>query len=144
MPRDEVEARLQWLSWPDLERFTDLLKKESLFRLGLLGPSFADSIKAEARWRRTLYRRWIDFVDGEGLFPPNKQALRDDEFAFGLPQYATEETKEAYQALKAQHVQVLEAKQQLAEWSRKAQARAKLADGDRPKDQELVVRDGSS
>lgn len=49
---DDAVARQLDRSWPDLDRFTDLLTKESLKRLEVLGPQFAEPLKTEARWRR--------------------------------------------------------------------------------------------
>ena len=63
---DNVLAR----TWPDLTKFTQLLKSEAVFRLRILGPSFAEPLKAESRWRRSIYQGFLDVVDGAGFFPP--------------------------------------------------------------------------
>jgi len=68
----ETDKALQ-RSWPDLESFTNMLKKEAVFRLRLLGPAFAEPLKEEARWRREAYSAFLDLTDGVGLLPPNNE-----------------------------------------------------------------------
>ena len=102
-PRDDdddaVSKQLE-RSWPDLDRFTDLLTKESLKRLEVLGPQFAEPLKTEARWRRKAYESWLRLVDGKGVLPGPAGDLAYGEALVdpngGLPAEASDEAKAAF------------------------------------------------
>ncbi|KAH8050804.1 hypothetical protein JL722_11144 [Aureococcus anophagefferens] len=91
-------------SWPDLVAFTDLLTRESLLRLRVLGPAFAEPLKAEVKLRRDAYRGWLGLVDGEGFLPPPPSDLDFGASLLdptgGLPAEATDEAKAAFARLK--------------------------------------------
>ena len=100
-----------------------MLTRESLMRLKVLGPTFAEALKAEAKFRRTAYRRWLLLVDGEGLFPRPK-----DDLAFGaslldptggLPAEATDDAKAAFARLKADQREAATRRRDLESWERR-------------------------
>ena len=126
-PRDEdddaVSKQLE-RSWPDLDRFTDLLTKESLKRLEVLGPQFAEPLKTEARWRRKAYESWLRLVDGKGVLPGPAGDLAYGEALFdpngGLPAEASDEAKAAFVRLREERAELRAARNELRDWEKRA------------------------
>ena len=118
---EELEADLRGpFRFPDLPSFTERLKEESLMRLRVGGPFFAEALKQEARWRRDLYKRWLDFIDGEGVLPPTAEgAARTEDYGRHSP-----ETYAAYVELKAEHEAALQSRRELADWMSRAKVGA--------------------
>jgi hypothetical protein len=52
--------------WPDAVEFKDMLLDESQWRAGLIGDWSIPIIKAETKWRYSLYKNWLKFLD-DGL-----------------------------------------------------------------------------
>ena len=125
-PRDDdddaVSKQLE-RSWPDLDRFTDLLTKESLKRLEVLGPQFAEPLKTEARWRRKAYESWLRLVDGKGVLPGPAGDLAYGEALFdpngGLPAEASDEAKAAFVRLREERAE-LRAARRRRDWEKRA------------------------
>ena len=111
-------------SWPDLVAFTDLLTRESLLRLRVLGPAFAEPLKAEVKLRRDAYRGWLSLVDGEGFLPPPPSDLDFGASLLdptgGLPAEATDEAKAAFARLKEDQRDAARDRATLARWERRA------------------------
>ena len=126
-PRDDdddaVSKQLE-RSWPDLDRFTDLLTKESLKRLEVLGPQFAEPLKTEARWRRKAYESWLRLVDGKGVLPGPAGDLAYGEALFdpngGLPAEASDEAKAAFVRLREERAELRAARNELMDWEKRA------------------------
>ena len=126
-PRDDdddaVSKQLE-RSWPDLDRFTDLLTKESLKRLEVLGPQFAEPLKTEARWRRKAYESWLRLVDGKGVLPGPAGDLAYGEALFdpngGLPAEASDEAKAAFVRLREERAELRAARNELRDWEKRA------------------------
>ena len=126
-PRDDdddaVSKQLE-RSWPDLDRFTDLLTKESLKRLEVLGPQFAEPLKTEARWRRKAYESWLRLVDGKGILPGPAGDLAYGEALFdpngGLPAEASDEAKAAFVRLREERAELRAARNELRDWEKRA------------------------
>jgi len=112
-----VDAALA-TSWPDAERFTRYLTSESLWRLKILGPSFAEPLKREARLRRGLYLRWLAVVDGPGLLPPpaGAAAAPNLDATGGLRAEASDAAKAAYLDLVGDARESSSARADLAAW----------------------------
>ena len=121
---DDAVARQLDRSWPDLDKFTDLLTKESLKRLEVLGPQFAEPLKTEARWRRKAYESWLRFVDGKGVLPGPDGDLAYGEALFdpngGLPAEAPDEAKAAFVRLREERAELRAARRELQEWEKRA------------------------
>lgn len=118
MTEAEVNATLS-RSWPDLPTFTKLLTTEALFRLRILGPAFAEPLKEESRMRRNIYRAWLDFVDGVGLFPDT--AVPFFEPTGGPPsELADDQVERVYDDLKRRRNEVRLFRAQFDDWERKA------------------------
>ena len=122
-PRDDDEDAIDKQldrSWPDLDKFTDLLTKESLKRLEVLGPQFAEPLKTEARWRRKAYESWLRFVDGKGVLPGPDGDLAYGEALFdpngGLPAEASDEAKAAFVRLREERAELRAARNELRDW----------------------------
>ena len=120
---DAVNRQLE-RSWPDLDKFTDLLTKESLKRLEVLGPQFAEPLKTEARWRRKAYESWLRFVDGEGILPGPDGDLAYGEALFdpngGLPAEAPDAAKAAFVRLREERAELRAARNELRDWEQRA------------------------
>ena len=121
-------------SWPDLDRFTSLLTKESLARLKVLGPTFAEPLKTEARLRRKAYAAWLKVLDGPGLLPAPTGDLARGEALFdpngGLPAEAPDAAKAAFARLRADRAAARGAEAALVDWERRAAAKQLLGGGD--------------
>lgn len=111
-------------TWPDLVTFTNLLTKEALFRLRILGPAFAEPLKEESRLRRNIYRAWLDFVDGVGLFPE----FNIFEPTGGPPvEQGGADVERVYEDLKRRRDDLALTTKQFEEWERKAAKRNLVA-----------------
>jgi len=126
-PRDDEEDAIDRQldrSWPDLDKFTDLLTKESLKRLEVLGPQFAEPLKTEARWRRKAYESWLRLVDGKGVLPGPAGDLAYGEALFdpngGLPAEASDEAKAAFVRLREERAELRAARNELRDWEKRA------------------------
>jgi len=126
-PRDNDEDAVNRQldrSWPDLDKFTDLLTKESLKRLEVLGPQFAEPLKTEARWRRKAYESWLRFVDGKGILPGPDGDLAYGEALFdpngGLPAEAPDAAKAAFVRLREERAELRAARNELRDWEQRA------------------------
>jgi hypothetical protein len=126
-PRDDDEdavSKQLERSWPDLDKFTDLLTKESLKRLEVLGPQFAEPLKTEARWRRKAYESWLRLVDGKGVLPGPAGDLAYGEALFdpngGLPAEASDEAKAAFVRLREERAELRAARNELRDWEKRA------------------------
>ena len=122
--RDEAVAAQLERSWPDLDTFTELLTRESLRRLEVLGPQFAEPLKTEARWRRKVYGSWLRLVDGAGVLPGPGGDLAYGEALFdpngGLPAEAPDAVKAAFVRLYAERAELRGARRDLDAWERRA------------------------
>ena len=107
-----------------LVAFTGLLTRESLLRLRVLGPAFAEPLKAEVKLRRDAYRGWLGLVDGEGFLPPPPSDLDFGASLLdptgGLPAEATDEAKAAFARLKEDQRDAARDRATLARWERRA------------------------
>jgi len=122
--RDGAVAAQLKRSWPDLDTFTELLTRESLRRLEVLGPQFAEPLKTEARWRRNMYGSWLRLVDGAGVLPGPGGDLAYGEALFdpngGLPAEAPDAAKAAFVRLYAERAELRGARRDLDAWERRA------------------------
>lgn len=118
MTEAEVNATLS-RSWPDLPTFTKLITTEALFRLRILGPAFAEPLKEESRMRRNIYRAWLDFVDGVGLFPDTAGSFFEPN---GGPtsELVDDQVERVYDDLKRRRNEVRLFRAQFDDWERKA------------------------
>ena len=57
------------LQWPDLGSFKEMLRDESLMRIGVMGPWIVPGVRAENQLRIYLYKWWLKAVD-EGIGDP--------------------------------------------------------------------------
>ena len=55
--------------WPDMDKFKDMLREETRWRIDATGGWAAPAVNAEASWRLRLYKWWLDSI-AEGIGEP--------------------------------------------------------------------------
>ena len=115
MSQKEIDEALRY-SWPDLTKFTTMLKAEALFRLRILGPSFAEPLKSESRWRRGAYKAFLEFIDGPGIFP--------DTWPTEFVPPMNDKVRKVFFELQSRRHDLRAARDQFDRWETKAAARA--------------------